>query len=86
MAAAQVNAGLQRRRQPRIARHHQNKPPLPADPREVSSKHPPSQIGVMPQNHPRSAARQGGNGGAGIGQAPVVREQPKAGKAFVSTV
>jgi hypothetical protein len=85
MAAAQVNAGLQRRRQPRIARYHQNKPPLPAYPREVSSQHRPPQIGVMPQNYPRSAARQRGDGGAGIGQAPVVSEQPKTGKAIVST-
>ena len=78
--AAQVNAGLQRCRQPAIPRDDQRQPPRSADPCQIPAEHRPCRIVVVPQHHAGPPARQAGDGGTRIGQAPIVGEQPEAGQ------
>jgi hypothetical protein len=73
-----MHPGPQRRRQPDIARDHEDQPPFPADPRQAVAEGRTISVGVVPQNHPGPPARQGGGGGARIGQAVGVGEQPQA--------
>lgn len=76
VAAAQMQPSPESRSESRIPGHHQDQPARPAKPREVAAQRHAPRIGIMPQHHPRSAARQSRHRGAGIGQATVVGEQP----------
>ena len=77
MAATQMHPRPKRRRQPRVARHHQRQPPLPANPRQIPPDRRSARMIVMPQHHARNPPRQQTRGGARIGQPARVGEQPQ---------
>ena len=76
-AAAQVDAGFQRRRQPDIPGHDQDQPPLPANPRQIPAEQRPCRVMVMAQNDSRLAARQPRNRGTRVRKPLVVGKQPQ---------
>jgi hypothetical protein len=79
MAAAQMDAGFQRRGQARIAGHHQHQSPRPADSRKIPPEVHSRGVIIVPQDNARSAAGQAGDRGTRIGKAGLVGEQPQAG-------
>jgi hypothetical protein len=78
--AAQVHAGVEFGREADVTRDHQDQPARSACPREVTGEGGAVGVLVVAQDHTGLAAGQAGDGGAWVGQALVVGEQPQAGK------
>jgi hypothetical protein len=71
-----MNAGSQRGGQPDVARHDQDEPPRPANPREIAPDARAIRVIVVAEDNAGQTARQAGNGVPRIGQAGGVGEQP----------
>ncbi len=75
-AAAQMQPGLQTRRQPRIARHHQHQAPCPAQGCNLAPQRQPVGSGIVAEHHAAQAARQVTDDRQRVGQAGGIGEKP----------
>lgn len=79
-AAAQVQPGLEPRRQPGIARHHQHQPPRPAKGGDAAPQRQPVRGGIVAEHHAAQAARQNCHHRQRVGPAGGVGEKPERRK------
>lgn len=76
-AAAQVQPGMQGGGKPRIPRHHQAEPPLPAKSGDAAAERQPAGRGIMAEHHAAQAARQTPDNRQRIGQPRRIGEVPQ---------
>ena len=79
-ATAEMKAGAERGSETRIARDHQSKAPGAAEAGKIASERPPLRRAVMAQHDSGEPDGQASNGGARVGKAGFVGEEPERGK------
>jgi hypothetical protein len=78
LAATKMDACADRRCQAWVVGDDQDEAARPAESGQVAAEGFSPRVVVMAQDDPGAADRQGGDCGAGVGQAVVVGEQPEA--------
>ena len=80
-----MNAGPERRGEPCVARDNQHQPACAADPDEIATECGTVRFSIMAQDDAREAPRETLSGGAWVGEAACVGEQPERWQAGLGT-